>query len=86
MVEQVGLPKIIDSGFIDNVPFLSNLSWNPAECGINPHGRVLYFLQFPQDQFIKTREQDIVWGVIIPIGDQEQLREFILRKLELKNI
>ena len=86
MVEQVGLPKIIDSGFIDNVPFLSNLSWNPSECGINPHGRVLYFLQFPQDQFIKTREQDIVWGVIIPIGDQEKLREFILRKLELKNL
>ena len=85
MVEQVGLPKIIANDLINNVPFLSNLSWDPEECGVNPHGRVLYFLQFPQDEFIGKRDQDIVWGLILPIGDQDQLREFILRKLNLKN-
>ena len=47
MVEQVGLPKIIPDEFVENVPFLSNLAWSPEECGINPFGRVLYFLQFP---------------------------------------
>ena len=48
MVEQVGLPKIIPDEFVENVPFLSNLAWSPEECGINPYGRVLYFLQFPE--------------------------------------
>ncbi len=84
MVEQVGLSKIIADDLINNVPFLSNLAWDPEECGVNPHGRVLYFLQFPCDEFIGKREQDIVWGLVIPIGEQDQLREFILRKLELK--
>ena len=86
MVEKVGLPKIISDDFITNIPFLGNLSWNPADCGINPHGRVLYFLQFPQDEFLSQREQDVLWGLIIPIGDQDLLREFILRKLDLKSL
>lgn len=86
MVEKVGLPKIIADDFIKNIPFLGNLSWNPEDCGINPHGRVLYFLQFPQDEFISQREQDVLWGLIIPIGDQDLLREFILRKLDLKSL
>jgi hypothetical protein len=86
MVEQVGLSKIISDDFIENVPFLNNLAWSPEECGINPHGRVLYFLQFPQEQFIENREQDIVWGLIIPIGDVELLRDFIMRKLDLKSV
>ena len=86
MVEKVGLPKIISDDFITNIPFLGDLSWNPADCGINPHGRVLYFLQFPQDEFLSQREQDVLWGLIIPIGDQDLLREFILRKLDLKSL
>ena len=86
MLEQVGLPKIIPNDFSGDIPFLNNLSWNPEECGINPHGRVLYFLKFPNEEFIEEREQDITWGLIIPIGDQNRLREFILRKLELKNL
>ena len=85
MVEQVGLPKIIANDFIDNIPFLGNLSWDPVDCGVNPHGRVLYFLQFPQGEFIEERKQDIVWGLVIPIGDHDQLKEFILRKLDLKS-
>jgi predicted nucleic acid-binding Zn-ribbon protein len=86
MMEQVGLSKIISDDFIENIPFLNNLAWSPEECGINPHGRVLYFLQFPQEEFIEKREQDIVWGLIIPIGDVSRLREFIMRKLDLKSI
>ena len=86
MVEQVGLPKIISDDFIESIPFLNNLAWAPEECGINPHGRVLYFLQFPQEEFIEKREQDIVWGLIIPIGDVDRLRDFIMRKLELKSV
>ena len=86
MVEKVGLPKIISDDFITNIPFLGNLSWNPADCGINPHGRVLYFLQFPHHEFLSQREQDVLWGLIIPIGDQDLLREFILRKLDLKSL
>ena len=86
MVEQVGLSKIISDDFIENIPFLNNLAWSPEECGVNPHGRVLYFLQFPQEEFIEKREQDIVWGLIIPIGDVNRLREFIMRKLDLKSI
>ena len=86
MVEQVGLSKIISDDFIENIPFLKNIAWSPEECGVNPHGRVLYFLQFPQEEFIEKREQDIVWGLIIPIGDVSRLREFIMRKLDLKSI
>ena len=86
MVEQVGLPKIIPDEFVENVPFLSNLAWSPEECGINPYGRVLYFLQFPGDAYMEEREQDIVWGLLIPVGDAERLREFITRKLELKSV
>jgi len=86
MVEQVGLSKIISDDFIENIPFLNNLAWSPEECGVNPHGRVLYFLQFPQEEFIEKREQDIVWGLIIPIGDVNRLRDFIMRKLDLKSI
>ena len=86
MMEQVGLSKIISDDFIENIPFLNNLAWSPEECGINPHGRVLYFLQFPQEEFIEKREQDIVWGLIIPIGDVNRLRDFIMHKLDLKSI
>jgi hypothetical protein len=86
MVEQVGLSKIISDDFIESIPFLNNLAWAPEECGVNPHGRVLYFLQFPQEEFIEKREQDIVWGLIIPIGDVDRLRDFIMRKLELKSV
>jgi hypothetical protein len=86
MVEQVGLPKIIADDFLENIPFLSNLSWEPEECGVNPYGRVLYYLKFPNEEFIEKRQQDIAWGLIIPIGDQDRLREFILRKLDLKGL
>ena len=86
MVEQVGFPKIISNDFLDNVPFLNNLAWAPEECGINPHGRILYFLQFPQEKFLEERNQDIVWGLIFPIGNYDKLRNFILQKLSLKTL
>lgn len=85
MVEQVGLPKIIANDFISNIPFLGNLSWDPEDCGVNPHGRVLYFLQFPQGDYKTGREQDVLWGLVVPIGNRDQLKEFILRKLNLKS-
>ena len=85
MVEQVGFPKIISNDFLDNVPFLNNLAWAPEECGINPHGRILYFLQFPQEKFLEERNQDIVWGLIFPIGNYDKLSEFYTSKTKSKN-
>ena len=85
MFEQVGLKKIVAKDFIENISFLRKLSWHSDECGINPYGRVLYFLKFPMDEYLDKRDQDIAWGLIIPVGDSNKLKEFILRKLDLKS-
>ena len=85
MMEQVGVPKILSSYLTDRIPFLGDLGWDPRSCGISPDGRVLYFLQFPSPDYIESRPHDVVFGLVMPIGDQELLKEFILQKLDLKS-
>ena len=85
MMEQVGAPKILSSYLTDRIPFLGDLAWDPRSCGISPEGRVLYFLQFPDPNYIESRPHDVVFGLVMPIGDQELLKEFILQKLDLKS-
>jgi len=85
MMEQVGVPKILSSYLTDGIPFLGDLAWDPRSCGISPEGRVLYFLQFPGPDYIESRPHDVVFGLVMPIGDQELLKEFVLQKLDLKS-
>ena len=66
-------------------PLLGDLAWDPRSCGISPEGRVLYFLQFPSPDFIESRPHDVVFGLVLPIGDQELLKDFVLQKLDLKS-
>ena len=85
MMEQVGVPKILSNYLTDRIPFLGDLAWDPRSCGISPEGRVLYFLQFPSPDFIESRPHDVVFGLVMPIGDQELLKDFVLQKLDLKS-
>ena len=85
MMEQVGAPKILSNYLTDRIPFLGDLAWDPRSCGISPEGRVLYFLQFPSPDFIESRPHDVVFGLVLPIGDQELLKDFVLQKLDLKS-
>ena len=85
MMEQVGIPKVLSNYLTDGVPFLGDLAWDPRSCGISPDGRVLYFLQFPDSEFIDDRPHDMVFGLVLPIGNQELLKEFILQRLDLKS-
>ncbi|MBN37391.1 MAG: hypothetical protein CMI29_02890 [Opitutae bacterium] len=85
MMEQVGVPKILSSYLTDRIPFLGDLAWDPRSCGINPEGRVLYFMQFPGSDYIDSRTHDVVLGLVMPIGDQDLLKEFILQELDLKS-
>ena len=85
MMEQVGVPKILSGYLTKRVSFLGDLAWDPSSCGINPDGRVLYFLQFPGMEYMDTRSSDVVFGLVLPIADQAKLKDFILRKLDLKS-
>ena len=77
--------KILSNYLTDRIPFLGDLAWDPRSCGISPEGRVLYFLQFPSPDFIESRPHDVVFGLVLPIGDQELLKDFVLQKLDLKS-
>jgi len=85
MMEEVGVPKILSDYLTKRVSFLGDLAWDPSSCGINPDGRVLYFLQFPGMEYMETRSSDVVFGLVLPIADQAKLKDFILRKLDLKS-
>ena len=45
----------------------------------------LYFLQFPGMEYMEKRSSDVVFGLVLPIADQAKLKDFILRKLDLKS-
>ncbi|MEC9122820.1 MAG: hypothetical protein VX969_01655, partial [Verrucomicrobiota bacterium] len=85
MMEEVGVPKILSGYLTKRVSFLGDLAWDPSSCGINPDGRVLYFLQFPGMEYMEKRSSDVVFGLVLPIADQAKLKDFILRKLDLKS-
>ena len=60
MVDEVGLTKVSDD-FIDRIPFIGNLAWDPEACGIQSQGRVLYFYSFPEMR-IATTDQGIFFS------------------------
>ena len=56
MVDEVGLSKVFSEDFVERIPFIGSLAWDPESCGIQSQGRALYFLQFPGEED-KEREE-----------------------------
>tara|TARA_B100001093_G_scaffold108839_5_gene101138 strand:- start:7637 stop:10372 length:2736 start_codon:yes stop_codon:yes gene_type:complete len=85
MMEEVGLPKIISNDLQVRAPFIKDFAWDPSACGVQPNGRVLYFLQLPDQNFREERSGDVLFGLVFPISDESNLKEFILKQLDLKS-
>ena len=85
MVEEVGLPKIISDDLLLRAPFIKDFAWDPSASGVQPNGRVLYFLQLPGQNFREERSGDVLFGLVFPISDESNLKEFILKQLDLKS-
>ena len=85
MIDEVDVTKSIIRPFLNRVPFLGELKWDPESCGINPEGRALYFLQFPTQDTVETPSFQLVGGLVLPIADASKLKEFILQELDLKS-
>ena len=86
MLEEVGMPKIISRDLSDQIPFIEDIAWDPESCGIEPNGRAIYFLQFPSEKYRTDRSSDILFGLSLPIANEDRLKDFILRNLDLKAI
>tara|TARA_B100000886_G_scaffold9903_2_gene6374 strand:- start:687 stop:3410 length:2724 start_codon:yes stop_codon:yes gene_type:complete len=84
MVEEVGMPKIIPDELLARVPFLKDMVWDPQSCGVKPNGRALYFMQLPSESYRLDRPGDVLFGLILPIGSDEKVKNFILSQLDLK--
>ena len=84
MVEEVGMPKIIPDELLARVPFLKDMVWDPQSCGVKPNGRALYFMQLPSESYRSNRPGDVLFGLILPIGSDEKVKNFILSQLDLK--
>ena len=84
MVEEVGMPKIIPDELLARVPFLKDMVWDPESCGVKPNGRALYFMQLPSESYQSNRPGDVLFGLILPIGSDEKVKNFILSQLDLK--
>ena len=85
MVDEIGLTKVFSDDFVDRIPFIGSLAWDPEACGIQSQGRALYFLQFPGEEDREDRSGDILFGLALPIADENKLKEFIVRQLDLKD-
>ena len=46
MVDEVGLTKVFTDDFVNQIPFIGSLAWDPEACGIQSQGRALYFYNF----------------------------------------
>lgn len=86
MVDEIGLPKVFSDDFVDRIPFLGSITWDPEACGIQSQGRALYFLQFPGEEDRDNRSGDILFGLTLPIANEDRLKEFIIRQLDLKDV
>jgi hypothetical protein len=84
MVDEIGLSKVFSDQFIDRIPFIGSLAWDPEACGIQSQGRALYFLQFPGEEDQENRSGDILFGLALPIANEDKLKEFVVRQLDLK--
>ena len=85
MVDEIGITKVFSDDFVDRIPFIGSLAWDPEACGIQSQGRALYFLQFPGEEYHDSRAGDILFGLALPIANQDKLKEFIIRQLDLKD-
>ena len=85
MVDEVGLTKVFTDDFVNQIPFIGSLAWDPEACGIQSQGRALYFLQFPGFEDREERSGDILFGLALPIANEDRLKEFIVRQLDLKD-
>ena len=85
MVDEIGLTKVFSEDFVDRIPFIGSLAWDPEASGIQSQGRALYFLQFPGEEYHDSRAGDILFGLALPIANQDKLKEFIIRQLDLKD-
>ena len=85
MVDEVGLTKVFTDDFVKQIPFIGSLAWDPEACGIQSQGRALYFLQFPGFEDREERSGDILFGLALPIANEDRLKEFIVRQLDLKD-
>ena len=85
MVEEVGMPKIISNELLARVPFLEDMVWDPVECGVQPNGRALYFTQLPTEMNRVERTGDVLFGLILPIGNEDKVKNFIIGELDLKS-
>ena len=85
MVDEIGLTKIFSDDFVERIPFIGSLAWDPEACGIQSQGRALYFLQFPGEEDQADRSGDILFGLALPIADENKLKDFIVRQLDLKD-
>ena len=85
MVEEVGVPKILPMELLSKVPFLKDMLWDPQSCGIQPNGRVLYFMQLPGNLYQEKRPGDVLFGLVLPIGDDQRVKNFIFNQLDLKS-
>ena len=43
MVDEIGLTKVFSDDFVERIPFIGSLAWDPEACGIQSQGRALYF-------------------------------------------
>ena len=58
--------------------------WDSQAYGVQPNGRVLYFMQLPSDSFRSRRPGDVLFGLILPIGNEDKVKNFIVSQLGLK--
>jgi len=86
MLEEVGLPKILSRNIIRPVPFLGDIASYPANYGVNPDGRPLYFLQFPNVELSAERPFDVLFCLVLPVSNPSKLKEFILQQLDVKAV
>ena len=71
MVEQVGLPNKFLDEFVKNVHSYQNLM--VTEDVVLIHMEEFYISSSFREMLTGGREQDIVWGLLIPVGDAGRL-------------
>ena len=59
--------------------------WDPVECGVQPNGRAFYFTQLPTEMNRVERTGDVLFGLILPIGNEDKVKNFIIGELDLKS-
>ena len=61
MVDEVGLSKVFSEDFVQRIPFIGSLAWDPESCGIQSQGRALIFCNSLDED--KSREEGTFFSV-----------------------